>query len=160
VGSEIYFFGGEEDGEKQASVFKYGTVADKWSTLAPIPQACAYHSASVLDGMVCIVCAGSNSSKVLRFDPATGVWSTLASTLNGRMCGASFVLGGCFYTAGGAGSQSSVERYDVATNTRMAAADMLLERYCFCAVTVGFAGSAEEQDLFDSLIAKATSGRP
>jgi hypothetical protein len=45
----------------------------------------------------------------------------------------------------------------VAINTWAAMANMLEERYFFCAVTNRSAGRAEEQDLFDSLIAKASS---
>jgi hypothetical protein len=48
-----------------------------------------------------------------------------------------------------------VERYDAGTNTWTAVADMLESRHTFCAVTIGVAGPAEEQNLFDALIAKA-----
>jgi hypothetical protein len=49
-----------------------------------------------------------------------------------------------------------VERYDVAINTWMLIAKMLEARRYFCAVTIGSARPAEEQDLFDSLIVKAS----
>jgi hypothetical protein len=58
------------------------------------------------------------------------------------------------------GNGSSVERYDVATDTWTAVADTLEERYVFGAVTIGSAGLAEEQDLFDSLIGRAMSWQP
>jgi hypothetical protein len=90
VGSDIYFLGGEGGGEEQASVFKYDTVVDEWSTLAPMPRACSDHSANVLGGLVYIVGAGANYCGVLRFDPASGVWSTLADTLMRRLFCASF----------------------------------------------------------------------
>jgi hypothetical protein len=51
-----------------------------------------------------------------------------------------------------------VERYDVTSDTWTVVADMLQVRYSFRAVTIGSVGSAEEQNLFDSLITKA-SGR-
>jgi hypothetical protein len=159
VGIDIYVFGGQEDREEQASVFKYDTMADEWSTLAPMPCTCALHSASVLDGMVYIMGVGYMSSEVLRFDPTSGVWSTLTHTLNVHVASTSFVLGGCLYVAGGCDS-SGVERYDVATNTWNAVANMLEERYACAAVTIASTGPAKEQDLFDSLIAKASSGRP
>jgi hypothetical protein len=76
-----------------------------------------------------------------------------------RENGASFVVGGCLYAAGGNGGSESIERYDAASNTWTAVADMLEGRRWFSAVTIGSAGPAEEQDLFDSLIAKASSGR-
>jgi hypothetical protein len=44
--------------------------------------------------------------------------------------------------------------------TREAVANMLEGRFWCSAVTIGSAGPAEEQDLFDSLITKASSRRP
>jgi hypothetical protein len=49
-----------------------------------------------------------------------------------------------------------VERYDVATDTWTAVADTLEGRNSFSTVTIGSAGPAKEQDLFDSLIDKAS----
>jgi N-acetylneuraminic acid mutarotase len=162
IGSDIYVFGGQDGGQdpEHFSVFKFDTEANEWSTLAPMPHACAWHSASVLGGLVFIVGAGLNYRQVMRFDPALAIWSTLAPTVIDREDGATFVVGGCLYAVGGAGGQrSSVERYDVASDTWTAVADMLEgRRYCG-AVTIGSAGPADEQDLFDSLIAKASSGR-
>jgi N-acetylneuraminic acid mutarotase len=157
IGSDIYVFGGFLRREDQTSVFKYDTVTDTWSTLAPMPLPCANHSVSVLGGdQVYIVGAGRNAKGVLHFDTVSDVWSTLGSTSNARFGSATFVLGGCLYVAGGGNaSSSSVERYDVATGTWTAVANMLEGRTHFCAVTIGSAGSAAEQDLFDSLIAKA-----
>jgi hypothetical protein len=61
VERDIYMFGGYSDGmEPQASVFKFDTKTNEWSTLAPMPSACGFHSASVLNGVVYIVGAGDN----------------------------------------------------------------------------------------------------
>jgi hypothetical protein len=49
-----------------------------------------------------------------------------------------------------------VERYDAGTDTWTTVADMLEGRSLFRAVTIPSAGLAEEQNLFDALIAKAT----
>jgi hypothetical protein len=70
------------------------------------------------------------------------------------------VLGGCLYAAGGDVDGSNVERYDVVSDTWTKVADMLEGRDHFCAVTIGSAGPAVEQDLFDSLIAKASNRCP
>jgi hypothetical protein len=123
-----------------------------------MPSANFGHSASVLDGLIYIVGAGTTRLEVLRFDPMSGVWSTLASTLNSQWGCSSFVLDGCLYAAGGAQNLvSSVECYDVDAETwTVAAANMHEVRAYFGAVTIGSVGPAEEQDLFDSLIAKAT----
>jgi hypothetical protein len=88
------------------------------------------------------------------------VWGTLGAALRNKHNSASFLLGGCLHVAGwGDDSSSSVERYDVATNTWTAMADMLTSRVHFCAVTMGSADPAEDQDLFDTLIAKAIRER-
>jgi N-acetylneuraminic acid mutarotase len=161
IGSDIYVFGGGIRREDQTSVFKYDTVTNTWSTLEPMPLPCSSHSVSVLDGdQVYIVGAGEDGKSVLRFDTASGVWSTLGSTSGNKRGSATFVLVGCFYVAGGGGASSTVvERYDVVTDTWTAVANMLEGRLNFGAVTIGSADSAEDQDLFDSLIAKAARER-
>jgi N-acetylneuraminic acid mutarotase len=81
VGSDIFVVGERNKGKvHQASVFRYDTVANAWSTLAPMPHASSGHSASVMNGLVHIVGAGDGSG-VRRFDPVSGAWTTLASTL-------------------------------------------------------------------------------
>jgi hypothetical protein len=67
-----------------------------------------------------------------------------------------FALSGNLFAIGGQGSESSVERYNVATDTWTAMADLPHGRMGFGAVSIGSAGPAEEQDLFDSLIAQAS----
>jgi hypothetical protein len=59
------------------------------------------------------------------------------------------------------GRESNVERYDVSSNTWAFVDDMIEgQRFFFCAVSIGSAGPAEEQDLFDSLIAEASDLSP
>jgi hypothetical protein len=53
-----------------------------------------------------------------------------------------------------------VECYDAGTDTWTRVADMLKGRGYSCAVTIGSAGPAKEQDLFDSLIAKVIHREP
>jgi hypothetical protein len=156
IGTDIYVFGGMNDlGEMQASVFKYDTEANAWSVLAPMPAAEFGNSACVIDGLIYIIGVGDESKDFLRFEPVTEAWSTLAcTTLPCRFAAASFVLSGCLYAAGGMWSPSTVERYDAATDTWTAVANMLEARHHFGAVTIRPTGPAEEQDLFDSLIAK------
>jgi N-acetylneuraminic acid mutarotase len=161
IGSDIYVFGGRQFFGRRASVFKYDTETNTWSTLGPMPLLCSHHSVSVLDGhQVYTVGVGDDGKVVLCFDAASGVWSALGATFRNKHGCASFVVGGCLYVAGGDGnSSSSVERYDEVTDTWTAVADMLEGRVSFCAVTIGSADSAEDQDLFDSLIAKAIGDR-
>jgi predicted kinase len=63
------------------------------------------------------------------------------------------------YVAGGDSDSSSVERYDVATDAWTAVANMLKGRVNSGAVTIWSADSAEDRDLFDSLIGKAARER-
>jgi hypothetical protein len=155
VGSDIHVFGESGGGSGQSSVFKFDTVAEEWTILAPMPQEATYHSASVMDGLVYIVEVGYRGC-VLRFDPALQIWSTLASTSCSRHGGVLFVVGGHLYAAGGADTRSHPPRTSVASKKWRAVADMLEARLGFATVTNGSASPAEEQDLFDSLIAKAT----
>jgi hypothetical protein len=69
-------------------------------------------------------------------------------------------MAGCLYVAA-VYSVDDGSRSSVASNTWTAVADLLEEEenFLICAVTIGAVGPAEEQDLFDSLIAKA-SGCP
>jgi hypothetical protein len=118
----------------------------------------------VLGGLVYMVGVGDGPDcrEVLQFDPASAAWSTLAPTSRRRRGGASFVLGGCLYATGGPDATKCVERYDVASNTWTAdaLANMLEGRLYSKAVIIGAACPAEEQDLFDSLIVKASIQRP
>jgi hypothetical protein len=156
--NDIYVFGGYNDGgEDQTSVFKFDTEAGEWSTQAPMPTKCVFNTASQIGGQVYIIGASEGWRKVLRFDIATSAWSNLAPTSMSRIFGVSFVLNDCLHATGGgdARTRASVERYDAANNTWTPVANMLEGRRFFRAVCIGSQGPAEEQDLFDSLIAKA-----
>jgi N-acetylneuraminic acid mutarotase len=155
VGRYIYVSGDWSTGNP-VPVYKFDTEVEEWSILPLMPVACNYPYASVLDGLVYITGSGITGRKVLSFDPASGMWVNLASTLSNRKCGAAFVLSGLLYSAGGyyiengfTISTSSVERYDVASNTWVVMPRVLEGRRHFGAVTIGSAGPAEEQDLFD-----------
>jgi hypothetical protein len=149
VDNDIYVF------SKWNSVYKFDTLLEEWSTLASMPHACYKYTASVLSGIVYIVGAGISRKQVMRFDPASAEWSTLASTIKDRRNGASFVLNGILHAAGG-NVDSSVERYNVDTDTWTEEANRLERNTNFGAVTIGSSYLAEEQDLFDSLIDKAS----
>jgi hypothetical protein len=158
VGTDIYVFGGLDiEDVKQDSVMKYDTVADAWSMLARMPRASSEHSACIYDGLVYIVGAGNGGNDVLRFDPALAEWSTLAATLDDRIGSKLFVLGGILYVVGLGGNLGC---YDAATDTWTAVADMLEGRSWCEAVTIASAGPAKKEDLFDSLIDKASRRQP
>jgi hypothetical protein len=154
VGSDIYV---SAENELSQSVYKYDTEANVWSIMQPMPLACCWASAIVLDNLVYIVNAGVDTD-LLCFDPASNDWSMLARPLHNREFGADFVTGGCLHAAGGFGSGSgaSVERYDVASNTWTVVSSMLVGRRAFKCVTIEAIGLAKEKNLFDSLIVEAS----
>ena len=158
VWSSIYVFGGyDRNGLSQSTVFKFDTEANVWCTLTPMPRVCSFHTASTYLGLVYIVGAGITGRDALLFDPATELWTVLRPT--SIESGASFILGGCLYATGGVKmSMKLCERYDMATNTWTAVANMCEHRHHFCAVTIGSNGP-QQQELFDSLIAQASSRR-
>jgi hypothetical protein len=156
VGNDIYVFGGNDmDNEPLYSATKFDTEANEWSNLADMPHGGWGSSASLLGGSIYLVGAGDSGCEVLRFDPVPGRWCVLAPTSISRNFGASLVEVGCLFAAGGQGHRASVERYDIYSNTWTAAASMLEGRSFFNAVTIESTGPAEQQGLFDSLIAKA-----
>jgi hypothetical protein len=162
VGNDIYVFGGAGLADlPETSVFKFDTESNEWSTLPPMPQLCYRHSATLLGGLIYIV-GGGNGKMVFCFDPEARAWSTLAPTSITRADAASFVLGARLYVVGGRDhlSSSSMEWYDVARNIWTNTASMLEGRRYFGAATIRSAvGSAEDQDLFDSLIAISSEQR-
>jgi hypothetical protein len=158
VGSDIYVFGGNNDSIEQTSVFKYDTVADTWSTLAPMPHSLVNQSACVRDGLVYLMGQRESTYESFQFDPLSGAWSILAPSVSvNRGLGAQhFILAGSICVAGGTTYSRDVKRYDAVSNTWIAVGDMLEGRWSFCAVSIGSGGSAVEQNIFDSLIAKAS----
>jgi hypothetical protein len=101
--------------EAQDSVFKYDTMTNTWSTVAPMLFSGHGLSASVLCEMIYIV--GDGSCDVRRLEPVSGAWSVLAPMSRVRHFSTSFVLKGSLFVAGGIENNESVERYDVATDT-------------------------------------------
>jgi hypothetical protein len=147
VGSAIYVLGGYANIGSQglASVLKFDSTQGACSAVESMPAPRQCHAACAI-GSDIYVFGGS-----LRFEDQTSVFKYDTST---------FVLGGCLFVAGGDGASSTVvERYDVVTGTWTAVADMLEGRTSFCAVAIGSGDTAEDQDLFDSLIAKASRER-
>jgi hypothetical protein len=159
VGSDVYVFGGyDSEGDMLASVFKYNTLADVWSTLTPMPRVCTGHRASHVDGRVYILKAGVSEQESMCFDPVKGVWCMLAPTTFDTNI-AAFTLSGCLHVVRRMRSASTIERYDVATDTWTAMTD-LPHGWIACNAIGIESCPAEEQDLFDSLIAQAAARRP
>jgi N-acetylneuraminic acid mutarotase len=161
IGRNIFVFGGKDsDYIAQSSVYKFDTAVDAWSVLPPMPYPCSPDSASVLDGLAYVQVG--RGGVILRFDPAQESWLTIAPNLIQRGGANTFVLDCCLYVVGGlafGAEEKIVECYDVASNTWTDVSSMLEGRRVFEAVVVRSSGPPEAQDLFDALIAKASSGR-
>jgi hypothetical protein len=162
VGTDIYVFGGMgRDSGDEDFVSKYDIAAEVWSILGPMPHICSYHSASICNGLVYIIGVGNaNGRGVLRFDPASNIWNTLAPTIDSRHGGKSFMLGSILYAAEDIFDHISVGRYDVATDTWMTVTATLEGRSLLGVIVIRSTGPAEEQDLFNSLIDKASRRQP
>ena len=162
VGTDVYVIGGQTDNEETTdTVFRYSTVADEWSTLAPMPEARTGCQACALGDMDMVYVVGgragnwSQLSSVCRFDPASGSWSTVAPMSTARSDFGLFVLGGCIYAAGGLRTEQSVEKYDPDTDSWSDVSPMLEGRWSFRAQSVTTRADIVEKKLVDMLIAKA-----
>jgi hypothetical protein len=152
VGTDIYVFSGGVD----RYMYKYDTIADTWTMLESRSLSCSHYSASVIDCFIYFVGVGYDGTGVFRYNTALDMWSTLAQTSVAHDYGASFVAGGSLYAAGGIDGCAGVERYDAAADTWTPVASMREGRDSFAVVTIGSACPAEDQDLFDALIATAS----
>jgi hypothetical protein len=153
-----YVIGGSGlDDDYLTSVERYDALSGRWSVAAAMGTGRRGCGVCVLSGGIYVT---GGIRELMRFDPATDTWCTLEPLPMDMKAGASFVLDGILYASGGGNRNSNVKRYDVTNDTWTAVADMLHGRKFFGAVTIGSAGSAEEQDLFESLIAKASARRP
>jgi hypothetical protein len=154
VGTSIYAFGQFIlNNGLQDAIFSYDTLTNQWGIPVFTPYVQDRNlSASVIDGLIYVVLSGDT----WQFDPSPEALYFLAPTTWPRSHCATFVLGGNLYAAGGDVHASGVERYDVSTDTWSMLADMLEPRRSLSAVTIYIAGPTTEQDLFDSLIVKAS----
>jgi hypothetical protein len=142
-------------------IFKYDTVTDVWSTLAPMAQASVGCCASMIGGLAYIVGSGEDVfCEVMRYDPLSQTFEALAHNTDERFYCNTFVAGCNLYALGRSASERSVERYNVVTNTWTAMADMHEGRQRFETVTIGSECPAKVQDLFDTLIARAHCKHP
>jgi hypothetical protein len=74
IGSDIYVFGGAAArADFQATVFKFGTSTNEWSTLAPMQHTCYCHSVSLMAwstswvlGLACVLSCASTRCQVLQ----------------------------------------------------------------------------------------------
>jgi len=162
-GTDVYVFGGHTVNLfARNTVFRYNTVADLLSTLAPTPEASSSCQMCVLNGMLYVAggyfAASTELSSVSHFDPASGSWTTVAPV--SRADFGLFVLGRRMFAAGGENTQQSVEKYDPDTDSWSDVSPMLGNgRRWFCSHSVTSRAEIVEGNLFDMLIAKAEAGR-
>ena len=140
-----------------ATVLKYCTQADEWTTVAPLNQARAHFSACATTGGHIYVAGGFNDSlidSVERYDPATNEWSRVAnlpdrtdSTALLESQSLLFCIGGESFKSVGV---SDVYVYDPAANSWREGAGGKLRtgrsKHGGCCVT-------ESVDFFDNLLA-------
>ena len=102
--------------ELGASVELYDPVADTWTTLAPMEQARALHTATLLGNGAVLVAGGvDETSSIARttelFDPATLRWVPVGLMSHGRLSHTAVLLADGAVLAAGGEHQSSAEIY-------------------------------------------------
>lgn len=164
AGTDVYVFSGMDNGQATNTVFRYDTVTDEWSKLAPKREARIWCQTCVLDNMVYVVGGFPPTialvSSVCRLDPVAGSWSTVATMSRRRGRFGMCVLGGCMYAAGKRGREQTMGKYDPDTDSWSDVSPMLGGgRKTFCAQSVTTRAEIVEENVFDSLVAKAEAGR-
>jgi len=145
----LYVIGGDEDGaggREEAylsSIEIYDPQAASWKLGVPMPKACSYASAEVLDGKIYVLggCEEEQTNVVHVFDPLAGTWAEAAPLITPRSKHASAVAGGKLYVLGGYDADqdeqlASVEVFDPQTGEWAEAAPMSLARDQFAAAVL------------------------
>ena len=122
----IYVIGGENDGLAPSILSTneaYNTVANSWSTKAPMPTARAYAAAAAVNGKIYVISGynGAYLSTNEEYDPSTNTWSGRASMPAGIAWATAAVVNNKIYVIGGENSTgsnvSSNYEYDPASDT-------------------------------------------
>ena len=126
VGETLYAVGGFAGAVPSAAVEAYDTRADRWSSVAPLPQALHHVMVATVDGVVYAaggLGAGATfdgaSNSTYAFDPGANTWTPRTPLPLPRGAGAAGVIGGRLYVVGGlrGSSVADLTVYDPATDT-------------------------------------------
>ena len=120
--SNFYIIGGY-NGANVSTVWKYNSISNTWTMLAPLPAATRRATAALYNGKI-YVAGGitfTNYSDVLYiYNIATNSWSTGTNMLAARYSGAMGAYNGYLFVTGGFNSgnyYSDVQVYNIASNT-------------------------------------------
>ena len=173
IGRDVFVFGGlDAEWEESATVFKYNTVLDEWTTLPPMPTKRHKFEVFMLNGMAFLMpgagAAGDECISMDQFDPGTSTWSQVTPSGRIRTSGfGAFSLGGCIYVVGGSricgglwvaleqDATNIVHRFDPCTRTWSIVSSMNARR-AFCAAQT----ISSQVGLFDGLIAAKLTSFP
>jgi hypothetical protein len=122
IAGELYVSGGEDsDGTKLSSVEKYRPSTDTWCSVAPLPNARAYHAAIavesamyVLGGLIGDIIVAS----VLKFDSTQSTWREVAPMPEKRSIFAACAVGSDIYVFGGHGGAVDFQSLQSSNLTR------------------------------------------
>jgi N-acetylneuraminic acid mutarotase len=115
IGRTLYALGGfDAAGAARAVVEGYDTVADQWTTLAPLPAPVHHPMAAAVDGRVYSIGGLTGGSfaavtAVHAYDPATNAWTPRAPLPAARGAGGVAVIDGRVYVVGGFRNGGSVD---------------------------------------------------
>lgn len=124
LGDRVYAVGGRGATAPTAVVEAYDTIADRWSSVAPLPAPLSDVAVAALDGVLyaCggLVPDGSAVASVSAYDPATDAWTKRAPLPSARGGAAAAAFAGRLYVAGGLRDGIAVgdfAAYDPASDT-------------------------------------------
>lgn len=106
VGKDIYVAGGMvgETGRPLATFQRYSALADRWTTLSPLPVATRAGAAAAVEGKVYVVGGQTATATVgglYVYDPRSGLWSEGPDLPSPRFNHEALALGGRLYVLGG-----------------------------------------------------------
>lgn len=144
IGQYVYVMGGaEEEGRPSlATVDRYDSETDSWTSRQAMPTARQNLSASVVDGK-CYAIGGESpqGAVVERYDPETNQWTVRASMPTARRGAASAVIDNIIYVVGGLSNGGdyldTLEAYNPATDSWTTRAPMPTGRAFSTASGVG-----------------------
>ncbi|MBC7782265.1 MAG: hypothetical protein H7144_00380 [Burkholderiales bacterium] len=120
VKNQLYVIGGEvEHGTsylQNAGFFRYNAQANRWQTLAPLPEASSHFEAATLtDGKQIILVAGQTNaqqltSQVRSYDIARNRWTSNTSLPTARKAGVAWIMGNRIFYMTGDDEQSGEPR--------------------------------------------------
>jgi len=119
LGNYVHLVGGNSGSADVSTHYRYDTVTNTWTTLAPLPANKSRHSMAAVGGYLYVMGGqGSGATQNLRYDPIGNVWTELAPLPVGVSTHAAVAIDQYVYLAlGGNSGSRAMLRYDTIQNS-------------------------------------------